>query len=74
MESGGALDEHLADQILLPAALLAAGRLGPASPGTTRFTTSRVTAHLTTHARVTERFLPVRVTVEPGGAVEVRPG
>ena len=51
MESGGALDEHLGDQILLPAALLAAGKLGPASPGTTRYTTARVTEHLTTHAR-----------------------
>lgn len=73
MESGGALDEHLADQLLLPAALLAAGRLGPATPGTTRFTTSRVTEHLQTHARVAERFLPVRITVEPGGAVAVHP-
>jgi RNA 3'-terminal phosphate cyclase (ATP) len=73
MESGGALDEHLGDQILLPAALLAAGKLGPASPGTTRYTTERVTEHLTTHARLLERFLPVRVTVEPGGAVEVAP-
>jgi RNA 3'-terminal phosphate cyclase (ATP) len=73
MESGGALDEHLADQLLLPAALLAAGRLGPATPGTTRFTTSRVTEHLRTHARVAERFLPVHISVEPGGAVEVHP-
>jgi RNA 3'-terminal phosphate cyclase (ATP) len=73
MGSAGALDEHLGDQILLPAALLAAGRLGPASPGTTRFTPAQVTEHLTTHARLIERFLPVRVVVEPGGAVEVRP-
>ena len=73
MESGGALDEHLGDQILLPAALLAAGKLGPASPGTTRYTTARVTEHLTTHAWLIEHFLPVRVTVEPGGAVEVAP-
>ncbi|NOJ76952.1 RNA 3'-terminal phosphate cyclase [Myxococcus xanthus] len=73
METGGALDEHLADQILLPAALLAAGRLGPAAPGTTRFTAARITDHLTTHARVVERFLPVRVTVDAGGSVEVRP-
>ncbi|MCP3103899.1 RNA 3'-phosphate cyclase [Myxococcus sp. K15C18031901] len=73
METGGALDEHLADQILLPAALLASGRLGPASPGTTRFTAARVTDHLTTHARVVERFLPVRVRVDGAGAVEVSP-
>ncbi len=73
MESAGAIDEHLGDQILLPAALLAAGRLGPVSPGTTRFTASRVTEHLTAHARVIERFLPVRVGVAPSGEVEVRP-
>lgn len=73
MESAGAIDEHLGDQILLPAALLASGRLGPASPGTTRFTAAKVTEHLTTHARVLERFLPVKVMVEPGGPVEVRP-
>jgi RNA 3'-terminal phosphate cyclase (ATP) len=73
METGGALDEYLADQILLPAALLASGRLGKAEPGTTRFTAARVTDHLTTHARVVERFLPVRVQVDASGAVEVRP-
>jgi RNA 3'-terminal phosphate cyclase (ATP) len=73
MESAGAIDEHLGDQILLPAALLAAGRLGPAAPGTTRFTASRVTEHLSTHARVIERFLPVRVEVDAGGTVQVRP-
>lgn len=73
MESAGAIDEHLGDQILLPAALLAAGRLGPVSPGTTRFTAAKVTGHLITHARALERFLPVKVAVEPGGVVEVRP-
>jgi RNA 3'-terminal phosphate cyclase (ATP) len=73
MESAGAIEEHLGDQILLPAALLAAGRLGSASTGTTRFTTARVTEHLMTHARVLERFLPVKIVVEPSGAVEVRP-
>jgi RNA 3'-terminal phosphate cyclase (ATP) len=73
MESAGALDEHLGDQILLPAALLAAGRLGPAAPGTTRYLPERVTEHLTTHARLLERFLPVRVSVEADGTVEVAP-
>jgi len=73
MHTGGALDEHLADQILLPAALLAAGRLGTTTPGITRFTAARITDHLTTHARVVERFLPVRVSVNASGAVEVRP-
>jgi RNA 3'-terminal phosphate cyclase (ATP) len=71
MESAGALDEHLADQILLPAALLAAGRLGPV--GQTRFTTSRVTGHLTTNAKVVERFLPVRVEIDAEAGVQVAP-
>jgi RNA 3'-terminal phosphate cyclase (ATP) len=73
MESGGALDAYLGDQILLPAALLAAGKLGAAQPGTTRYTTERVTEHLTTQARVIERFLPVRVKVETEGTIEVVP-
>ena len=71
MATGGALDEHLADQILFPAGLLAAGRLGP--PAETRFTTAAVTGHLTTNARVLERFLPVRIEVSPTGDVHVRP-
>src|SRR5262249_60998962 len=41
MQSPRALDEHLADQILIPAGLLAAGQLGAASPGTTHFTPAR---------------------------------
>ncbi len=72
MASQGAIDEHLADQILLPAALLAAGRLnGPA--GTTQFTTARVTDHLTTNAEVLRRFLPVEIAVAPTGEVSVSP-
>jgi RNA 3'-terminal phosphate cyclase (ATP) len=73
MASPGAIDEHLADQLLLPAALLAGGRLGGA-PGTTQFTTARVTDHLTTNARVLERFLPVRIAIAPTGEVTVAPG
>ncbi|ADO72139.1 RNA 3'-terminal phosphate cyclase [Stigmatella aurantiaca] len=73
MESGGAIDEHLGDQLLLPAALLAAGRLGPVSPGTTRYTTAQVTEHLKAQVCVIERFLPVRVEVDVGGGVLVRP-
>ena len=71
MESGGALDEHLADQILVPASLLAAGTLGPA--GTTRFSTARVTAHLEATARVAQQFLGVVVLLGPSGQVDVRP-
>ena len=71
MATGGALDEHLADQILVPAGLLAAGRLG--APAETRFTTAAVTGHLTTNAGVLERFLPVRIDVSPSADVHVRP-
>ena len=44
------------------ALLLAAGLLGPKA--TTRFTAAAITDHLTTHAAVLERFLPVKVTIE----------
>jgi RNA 3'-terminal phosphate cyclase (ATP) len=73
MESPGALDEHLADQILVPAALLASGKLGPSSPGTTRFTAAALTQHLRVTAAVTEQFLPVRVELKDGGEVAVSP-
>ncbi len=71
MESGGAVDQHLADQLLIPAGLLAAGLL-PSSPAArSLFTTAAITPHLTTNARVVERFLPVRVEIEPDGQVTV---
>ena len=73
MQSTGALDEHLSDQILLPAALLAAGKLGAVTPGTTRFRPERVSDHLTTHAEVVQAFLEVKVEIEGDGAVLVRP-
>jgi RNA 3'-terminal phosphate cyclase (ATP) len=69
MEGGGAVDEHLADQLVLPAALLAAGRAGPR--GLTRFRSAKVTDHLLHHAKLVEDFLPVRVQVTPEGGVEV---
>ena len=72
METGGALDEHLADQLLVPAALLAAGSLGASSPGSTRFTTSGFTPRLEATVRVVERFLPVEVALAPPGQVDVR--
>jgi RNA 3'-terminal phosphate cyclase (ATP) len=62
MASGGAVDEHLADQLVLPLALAAAGLQGGA-PTHGRFTTSQVTQHLLTHAEVIQKFLPVRVAV-----------
>ncbi len=71
MRSAGAVDAHMGDQILLPAALLAAGLLG--EEGHTRFTTEAVTAHLRTNAAVIERFLPVRIELGEGGSVSVSP-
>ena len=73
MQTPGALDEHLADQILIPAGLLAAGRLGASSPGTTRFTAARITPHLRVTAALLEEFLPVRVELKDEGEVVVSP-
>lgn len=73
MASPGALDEHLGDQILFPAALLASGRLGGQGAAVSRFSVERVTEHLKTHATVLERFLPVKVSVTGEGDVEVAP-
>lgn len=70
VESGGSLDEHLGDQVLLPAALAAGGFLGPVR--TTHFTAAVISEHLTTHAMVLQRFLGVEVDVE-GHDVLVRP-
>ncbi|MBL8917302.1 MAG: RNA 3'-phosphate cyclase [Myxococcaceae bacterium] len=66
----GALDEHAGDQVLLPMGLAAAGLLGAARPS--RFRAQAITDHLTTHARVLEAFLPIRVTLQ-GDSVEVSP-
>jgi RNA 3'-terminal phosphate cyclase (ATP) len=73
--AGGALDPHLADQIV-PYLALAGGR--------SEFTTSRVTKHLLTNLWTVRHFLPVRDEVhgaagEPGrvvieGAAPVRGG
>ncbi len=71
MASGGAVDEHLGDQLLVPAALLAAGVIPGQRPVSSRFTPSEVTSHLTTNARILERFLPVKIEVGPEGEVRV---
>lgn len=86
LTAGGAVEAHLADQLLLPAALVAAG-LVPPVPGVvpaTRWTVGRVTAHLLDVAAVIPRFLDVEVAVlgrlgepaevrvqPPGAALEV---
>lgn len=53
--SGMALDPHLADQAILPLAL---------APAPSRFTTSRITAHLTTVAWVVRQFLSREITID----------
>jgi len=73
MESGGAVDEHLGDQLLVPASLLAAGRLGNVQPATTEFAPAKITSHLLTNASVLQRFLPIRVDVSPSGRVQIAP-
>jgi RNA 3'-terminal phosphate cyclase (ATP) len=76
---GAAVDRHLGDQLLLPAALLAAG-LVPSPPGVvpaTRYTVATVTRHLTTNAAVIRRFLDVEISIvgreEDEGEVRVQP-
>lgn len=53
-ESQMAVDEHFADQLVLPAALV---------PQTSTWTTSNVTEHLRTVLAVTQQFLPVEATL-----------
>ncbi|MFQ6092032.1 MAG: RNA 3'-terminal phosphate cyclase [bacterium] len=55
MDTGSAIDEHLADQLVIYMALAK----GPSS-----FTTSRITQHLLTCIWVVEQFLPVKFQVE----------
>lgn len=54
LESGAALDKHLADQLIAPIAL---------ADGLSRFTTCEVTQHLLTNIAVVEQFLPVRFQI-----------
>jgi RNA 3'-terminal phosphate cyclase (ATP) len=86
LAGGAAVDAHLGDQLLLPAALVAA-RLVPPPPGVvpaTRYTVAAVTKHLTTNAEVIRRFLDVEIALlgreneegevrvqPPGGGAEV---
>jgi RNA 3'-terminal phosphate cyclase (ATP) len=79
VSGGAALDRYLGDQLLLPAALLAAGLVPPA-PGVvpaTRYTVAAVTKHLTTSAEVIRRFLDVDISIrgreEEEGEVRVQP-
>jgi RNA 3'-terminal phosphate cyclase (ATP) len=62
LDSGAALDRHLADQLVLPMAL---------ARGRSQFSAEQVTQHLLTVAWVVNQFLPGRVQVE---AAEGLPG
>jgi RNA 3'-terminal phosphate cyclase (ATP) len=88
LTGGAAVDLHLGDQLLVPAAISAA-RLVPPPPGIspiTRYSVAEVTKHLTTNAEVVRRFLDVEIAVvgregeegevrvqPPGAAGEVVP-
>ncbi|HOF90163.1 MAG TPA: RNA 3'-terminal phosphate cyclase, partial [Armatimonadota bacterium] len=64
-QSGAAGDAHLADQLVLPAAL---------APGESRWTTPTVSEHLRTVLWVAAQFLPIRYAIEErdDGVAEVR--
>jgi len=63
LASSAPVDEHLADQLLLPMALGSGGA----------FVTRQLTPHLHTNAAVIERFTGRKMSVTPaGGAMEVR--
>jgi RNA 3'-terminal phosphate cyclase (ATP) len=62
-----AIDEHLADQLILPLSMV---------KGVSVLKTSRITLHLQTNVEIIQTFLPVRITVDGAlgspGVVEVR--
>jgi RNA 3'-terminal phosphate cyclase (ATP) len=74
-----AVDRHLADQLLVPAALAASGLVAqpPGVVPVTRYTVNAVTKHLLTNADVIRRFLEVEIAIlgreEEEGEVRVQP-
>jgi len=58
LKTEGVVDEHLADQLVLPLAL---------SKGRSCFVTPKVTRHLLTNVEVIKKFLPIRIEVEDMG-------
>ena len=55
LKSGAALDEHAADQVLLPLAV---------ASGPSEFTAARASGHLETNAEVVQAFLGARIEIE----------
>jgi len=55
LKGEGVVDPHLSDQLLLPTVL---------TPGTSSFTTTKVTRHLLTNVWVVEQFLPGRAKLQ----------
>lgn len=62
---GGAVDPHLADQLLLPLAIV---------EGESCYTTSEVTGHLLTNAEVIRAFHPVSITLSGQAGEAAREG
>ena len=65
LSTQGAIDQYLADQILLPLAL---------AGGLSEFSTSKITLHLVTNVEILQSFLPVEIEIEgdignPGNVV-----
>ncbi len=69
LESGAAIDQYLADQLLLPLCL---------ANGPSELHTSQVTSHLLTNAAILRTFLPVEINVDgeigQPGNVHIFPG
>jgi RNA 3'-phosphate cyclase len=68
LNGGGAVDEYLADQLLLPLAF---------ADGDSEFHTSKITQHLLTNAEVIRDFgaaeIGIRGELDQSGVVEIRP-
>jgi len=79
LQRGAAVDRYLGDQLVLPAALLAAGLVPPAQGvvPVTRYSVDAVTKHLTTNVAVVRRFLDLDAAVvgreEEEGEVRIQP-
>jgi RNA 3'-terminal phosphate cyclase (ATP) len=60
LDTDGAVDPHLADQLVLPLAL---------ATGASALAVSRVSDHLVTNAEIVRRFLPARIAIDaPAGS------